>query len=181
MSIIYDIDEDTGGVLIPLGGEKYKGLSTIVDPEDVPLVSQHRWAGFSPSGARDRKIVYAKGYVPGPKYPFLHRFLLGVTDSKIIVDHINHNGLDNRRCNLRIGSQRDNMLNRRPNRQATSRFKGVSSCKRTGRWLAFIGVNGKTKNLGTYQAEIEAAMAYDRAARVLFGPNAFLNFPEVSQ
>jgi len=82
----------------------------------------------------------------------------------LIVDHINRNPLDNRRCNLRLVSHRENTLNRSKCVQpASSRFIGVSKTSR-GKWASRIMLDGKITALGTYASEIEAARAYNVAA-----------------
>lgn len=96
-----------------------------------------------------------------------------------ICDHINHNGLDNRKANLRLATHRQNLCNRRNTAlKAASRYRGVSLHKNTKRWTARIKVYGKTKYLGLFDDEIDAAKAYDAAARRFHGVFASLNFPD---
>ncbi len=92
-----------------------------------------------------------------------------------VVDHINHDGLDNRRCNLRVCSHAENLRNQRGQVGRSSRFKGVSRDKRLGKWRAQIWHAGRHYYLGLYVSEIEAARAYDAKARELFGEFAYLN------
>jgi len=107
----------------------------------------------------------------------MHRAIMNPPDGTV-VDHINRNSLNNRRCNLRICTQKENLRNGRPSRRSTSRFKGVYFDKQTRKWIAKIGYNGKTIHLGSFEDEVEAAKAYDRKAYELFGDFAYLNFPE---
>jgi hypothetical protein len=104
----------------------------------------------------------------------LHRFLLGVDDKSLYVDHINGNTLDDRRCNLRIVSSLGNHLNlHRKKLNATSKYFGVSKLKVTTRkkpWVASITINGKILYLGHFATEKEAAIAYNNAAEA----NGFL-------
>ena len=95
----------------------------------------------------------------------LHRFILGVTDSRVPVDHVNHNGLDNRRKNLRTCTAGQSKANQRKRTGLTSRFKGVSWSKAAHKWHARI----KRKHLGFFENEIDAAVAYYRAALELYG------------
>jgi hypothetical protein len=110
----------------------------------------------------------------------MHRFLL-LPERGVLVDHINGDGLDNRRMNLRLANHSQNAANRcKPQRsRSTSRYKGVffeASGKRKKRWRALIKVDGQTIHLGSYSEEIEAAVAYDIAAKKHFGEFAKLNF-----
>jgi hypothetical protein len=91
-----------------------------------------------------------------------------------IIDHANHNGLDNQRHNLRPGVGR-NQRNARPWTVSTSRYKGVSWFAQTERWRAQIRVGGKKTHLGYFHDEVAAARAYDDAARAAFGEFAVLN------
>ena len=104
--------------------------------------------------------------------------------SDMVVDHINHNTLDNRRCNLRVCTRSENRRNGRKHRQSKARFKGVFyhahgtySGKRggKGRWRSYTRVKGKRIWLGYYATDIEAAMAYNRFAANEFGEFACFN------
>ena len=94
----------------------------------------------------------------------------------LVVDHIDGNGLNNRKSNLRVCTQAQNSLNSRPRRNSSSRYKGVSFYKRDKIWQAQIFYNFRTINIGRFDDEIEAALAYDRKAAELFGEFAYLNF-----
>jgi len=96
----------------------------------------------------------------------------------MMIDHINGNGLDDRRANMRTCTNQQNMRNLRKRRSGSSIYKGVYYDKRRRTWYARICHNGKNIHLGTFATEIEAARAYDRAARRLFGEFARLNFPD---
>lgn len=92
-----------------------------------------------------------------------------------VVDHVNGDFLDNRRHNLRIATMRQNTQNKAKQARTSSRFKGV--CRRRNGWMACIYADGKTKHLGDFAEEADAARAYDDAARIRFGDFAALNFP----
>lgn len=111
-----------------------------------------------------------------PQQP-MHRFVLGVSNQKILVDHRDHNGLNNRKKNLRLSSCQQNGANRRMNRCAKSKHKGLTWEKDRKRWRARITVNGKQKRLGSFKDERSAALAYDSAAREFFEEFAWTNFP----
>ena len=102
-----------------------------------------------------------------------------LTDPKIFVDHINHNGLDNRRCNIRIVDNQKNGFNKRPNNNCLySQYKGVSYYKKDKKWSSQISVNNKSIYLGRYDTELEASYAYDIACRYIYGPYANPNHKE---
>jgi hypothetical protein len=96
----------------------------------------------------------------------IHRLVL--PDAKQI-NHINGNGLDNRRENLRSVTSAENHRNSRKRTRATSQFKGVHWLVQGKKWRAMIYVNGKQRHLGCFARETDAALAYDVAARKHFG------------
>jgi hypothetical protein len=106
----------------------------------------------------------------------MHREIMRPPEGKI-VDHENHNKLDNTRANLRVCTQGENMRNTGKRNGTSSRFRGVSYSKRYGKWRARICFEGKCADLGLFTEEEEAARAYDRKAVELFGEFARLNFP----
>lgn len=91
------------------------------------------------------------------------------------VDHINGNGTDNRRANLRVVSHSDNLMNRDGWRNSSSKYKGVTFYKRDGNWQAKICPHGKTIHLGYFDDEDEAALKYNAAAVIHYGDKAKLN------
>ncbi len=152
-----------------------QGLAAIVDEGDAGEIAQHRWF----AGKR-KNTFYGVRHNPsptGPRLIYMHRTIL-VTAGK--VDHINGDGLDNRRCNLRAASDAENARNMRKavNRNCSSRFKGVSRKKRAGCWVANICVDYKKVHLGYFKSEEDAARAYDAAAVSLFGAFARTNFTQ---
>lgn len=162
-----------GTVRIPLS----KGKFALIDEEDLPLVSRHSWyanqtsagiwyafAGYQDEYGRTRQLA-------------LHRFLLD-PPSALEVDHINGDGLDNRRANLRVATRQQNNYNQRIGKANSSGFKGVSFCKQTGRWKAQINFEGRNINLGRFDLPEIAAREYDRAARLIHKEFACLNFPK---
>ena len=96
----------------------------------------------------------------------------------IYVDHINHNTLDNRKCNLRKTDASGNVRNTRKGRDNSSGYKGVSYYKRDNLYQAGIKCNGVSYNAGRVKNAEEAARLYDMAAIKLFGEFACLNFPD---
>jgi hypothetical protein len=151
-----------------------RGYVALVDDNDYESVSQFKWTAFTP-----RQMVYAVRYptVNGKrKYVYLHRFILGVTEPTIQVDHRNHNGLDCQRHNLRIAQHKDNIRNQRKTRKPrSSKYKGVCWSKWAAKWHAQLGKAGRSFHLGYYETELAAARAYDVAATLHFGEFAHLN------
>lgn len=106
----------------------------------------------------------------------MHSVILPPPPGKV-TDHINHNGLDNRKANLRIATQAQNARNCRQNKTGkSSKYRGVWFNKKSGNWRATIVLNRKRRQIGYFKNEIDAAKAYDRAAKHLHGQFATLNF-----
>ncbi len=154
--------------------ELTQGLFSLVDDCDADHISQFSW-----HPAKSGKLVYAITTLYEPKQTLsIHRLIMAPPRG-LVVDHINCDGLDNRRENLRVITQAENVRRRRPHGKA-SQYRGVSkSSSKSKPWWAMIRVNDKQKNLGSFLTEIEAAMAYDCAARDAWGPIAYQNFPDL--
>jgi hypothetical protein len=98
----------------------------------------------------------------------------------MVVDHINHNGLDNRKVNMRLATRAENArYSRKTKNKFHSDYKGVYYIKRVKRWRARITFEGKTMYVGEFKDEKSAGKAYDRAAKKYFGEFACLNFPDI--
>lgn len=150
-----------------------RGFVAIVDGEDFPIVAGHSWCYIKAKKART-------GYACGSA-GLMHRLILGAP-AHLECDHIDGDGLNNRRSNLRLATKAENGRNRKvlciPK---ASRFKGVWWEKRRNRWKARITVDSKSIDLGSFRVEEDAAIAYDRAAVRYFGEFARLNFAEDSE
>lgn len=107
----------------------------------------------------------------------LHRFITKCPKGKV-VDHINHDTLDNRKLNLRICSQRENLMNKSSHKNSTSIYLGVSYCKSRKLWAAGIKTKDSHINLGRFKSEADAARAYNEAALKYFGEFANINKTE---
>ena len=116
---------------------------------------------------------YSEGKVRKPIR--MHREIMRPPEG-MVVDHINHNTLDNRRCNLRICTPRQNTFNQYRKYTTEPKRKGVYFFRRTGRWYSQISLNGVNTYLGYFDTAEEAAQAYDVAAKQHFGEFACLNF-----
>lgn len=99
----------------------------------------------------------------------MERMLSRKLTSKERVDHVNQNGLDNRRCNLRLASSSQNAINGATRIDNTSGYRGVSWSKRDAKWCAYITVRGKQIRLGCFSDPEEAATVYQDAAKKYFG------------
>jgi hypothetical protein len=132
----------------------------LVDTEDAWLLERWRWQIKQPSRCRTWYVcrnVQVSGVWQTLR---LHRVVLGVDDPKVHVDHINMNGLDCRRANLRAATQSQNQHNRTKYANNTSGYKGVYWDKRRGCWRAGIRFEGRTRHIGLYATAEEAYAAY---------------------
>lgn len=150
-------------ISVPVSGGK---AFAIIDADDADRVLSHKWC-FN-------KIVAGKYYVhrrlpkaDGGKLIKLHRLIMCVSDRKICVDHINGDTLDNRKENLRLCSQGENMRNYR-NAWGKEGIRGIQKT-RTGKYRARIRFLGKFYNIGTFETQYDASVAYSFASSVMHG------------
>ncbi len=145
----------------------------LVDDEDFKELSKHKWYANKRHGnfyARRNAVVDGR-----TKTVEMHRVIMKAQKGQEI-DHRNGNGLYNIKSNLRFCTCSQNHQNRKPI-GGTSKYKGVSFYKPTGKWVANIRKNGILIYLGTFTKQIKAAKAYDAKALELFGEFAWINFP----
>ena len=151
-----------------------EGKWTILDPQDYYRYGCFKWC----IGGNKNKYYAIRGQIIDHdciKLVSLHRLIMDAPKG-VLVDHRNGDSLDNRRANLRLATRAQNCCNVRKRKNTSSRFKGVSFRKNRGKWAAYIGVAGKRISLGYFDSEIEAAKAYDEAAKKYRGEFARLNF-----
>lgn len=146
-----------------------RGQVVIVDDDDFEYLKNHSWHCCNNGYAcRSAKI--------NGKYTTIkmHRVITNAPEW-LEVDHINHNRLDNRKGNLRVCTRSQNNMNRKRYSGSSSIYKGVSFCRRSLKWAAYIALHGKQQTLGRFDTEEEAALAYNQKAVELFGEFAHLN------
>jgi hypothetical protein len=148
------------------------GIFALVDAEDYEKVSKYSWWATS---TRHRTYALTK-IDKGRTSVSMHRIVLDYPEGEI--DHINMNGLDNRKSNLRLATRQQQRFNecKAIVANATSKYKGVAK-RRNGKWAAAIQNGNKVEHLGTFESEELAARAYDTKARQIQGSFGRYNFP----
>lgn len=150
--------------LIPLTQDKY----ALVDEDMISVLKEYNWhANYNLRS----KNFYARSKRKG-KTILMHRVITNAPDG-MVVDHINHDTLDNRIENLRVCTHTENKWNRRVTGKSYMGYKGVFPA--AGKFRARINLNGKNTDLGYYENIKDAALAYNKAAKELFGEFANLN------
>lgn len=157
-----------------------RGFRTIIDIEDLERVLEFSWHS-NPTRSKTHFNCYAKTQriilengKPITKLILLHRFVMNAPPESS-VDHINRDGLDNRKCNLRFATTSQNQANRDFSAQSTTGFRGVHFHKLSQKFQAKISVNNKNIYLGLHPTAQDAARIYNEAARKYQGEFAQLN------
>lgn len=150
-----------------------RGLFALVDDEDYPSVSTHTWRAI-PTG-RTKDVFYAATHIgtsrKDRKSVLMHRYVLNAKKNEII-DHKNHDTLDNRKENLRLGTSFLNQLNKSSHRNKKySKYKGVCYDKRSNSWYTHF----RGKHIGSFKDELSAARAYNQAAEACNSEWALIN------
>ena len=193
-------DDGTTHIFVESKSKYFPGKHTIIiDTEDWDKVKGYKW-GIKFKNLRS-SYPYAMTNIPRldggwricqadgrrrrrQSQLSLHHLIMGKPQKGLVVDHINHNGLDNRRDNLRFVTISQNNQNTRSTKNSSSQYKGVSWNKTNKKWRAQIlhTREHKRKNihLGYHTCEHQAALAYNKKALELWGENAFLNEVEQS-
>ena len=142
-----------------------QGKCALVDDKDFDHLNQWKW--------RVSQLNYAiRRIYPSQKLLLMHRVIMKLTDKLLVVDHKDHNGLNNQKSNLRICTKSQNNTYRK-NVRGVSKYRGVS---RHGKgWQSQLSKDWKKIYIGKFATEIEAAIAYNKKALELHGEFAKLN------
>ena len=145
-----------------------RGLFAVVDAHDFKAISGFKWCA-TVSGGKTYAHRRAKTIDGRRSLVSMHRVIMGVQDgpSSVHVDHINGDTLDNRRCNLRLCKPGENSRNLKAARAATG-LRGVSKT-RGGKWRVRIRLDHELIEVGTFDTERDASVAYCFASKCLHG------------
>lgn len=166
--ILYYIKMTNQTVKLDISTKKHPNTYTLIDADMYEELSKYKW--FKNKGYCKRSTT--KNYKT--VHFTMHRVIMQAKKGEY-VDHINGDRLDNRRSNLRICSNQENLCNKPKQLNNTSGYKGVTWRKIAKKWLAQIQVNNKTIHLGYYETKEEAALAYNIAAKKYHGEFACQN------
>lgn len=154
-----------------------QGKFAIVDPEDYPRLAKHKWfLAKSPTSSYAARWQRLKAENARKKI-WMHRQLIHIP-KHMVCDHINRNGLDNRKANLRAATVSQNLCNRpKTTTKTRSKYKGLEWDRIQKKWKVRIQLNNRKIYLGSFASEIDAALSYDKKATELFREFACPNFP----
>lgn len=160
---------------VPLHGKKAGGRVALVDDADYDLVMAYRW-NIRETLRPGRRTYgpYAEAYARRDGRATKVQ-MHGLITGWLMVDHKDHDGLNNQRSNLRPATTAQNNHNQRPRIGHSSQYKGVTWHKKIRKWQATIKIGGKCRYLGVFAVEQEAARAYNAAALEAYGEYAHLN------
>ena len=164
--------------LIPLSqwGKNKGKYFAIVDDEDFERISEYKWYARSTSKSNKIYASRTERKTERKEISMTNQILNFESDHRIMIDHINFDGLDNRKSNLRICTAKQNMMHRQKHKKnLTSLYKGVSWHKQGKKWRADIYINNKCTFLGYFESETDAARTYNKKAKEEFGEFAVLN------
>jgi hypothetical protein len=148
-----------------------QGKTALVDDEDFETLSKRSWSAH---------WNYTKWYAVAninSKVTKMHRLIMKA-ETEDEIDHKDGNGLNNQKANLWFCTRAQNLQNRRANTNSTSQYVGVYFENWTNKWCAAIKKDGRTRKIGRYLTEEEAARARDKVALEVFGSHCRLNFPD---
>lgn len=161
--------------------ELTRGKVALVDDSDYKQLIKHKWyAHFDGTEWYAVRNVWIETPTRRRTTIKMHRYILGLQSGDgLVIDHINGDGLDNRRCNLRLATHAENLRNQRTQIKSKSGLKGVTASG--GKWRVSIKINGRTKHVGIFDDPKDAGLAYDKAALSAYGEFARLNFPDSTE
>ena len=145
-------------------GYTLKGEEFYFDLEDYDKINNYCW-----NFHKNRSLAYIEARGENKKNIKLHRLIMNVTDRNILIDHISHNTLDNRKSNLRLCNNSQNSKNRIKLKRNLTGINGVSLRKDTGKYRVRLGVNGKEINIGQYESLDNAIIAREDAEQKYYG------------
>jgi hypothetical protein len=159
-----------------------RGKFALVDDEDYEWISQYKWTWVEVRKGYPGYAVRNIGTFKKTKHQSMHRLIMGNPKGKV-VDHINGNSLDNRRSNLRIITDRQNLLRapRKKSTNASSRYKGVVKPAGRKRWAMQVWRDGTLYRVGGFDTEHHAALARDLWAIDLHGDLVYTNFKVITR
>lgn len=168
-------------IKITVNSKTYGKHEILIDREDFSFLKQYKWHLWK---GRTCNTLYARTNIKKPNnkrtVEYMHRIIMEYRKFDIrekSIDHIDGNGLNNIKRNLRTCTNKQNQQNRF-SRKGRSKYKGIYYHKHSKKWMVRVKYNGKVKFLGYFDNEIEAAKIYDNHAKELFGEFANLNFDE---
>ena len=151
--------------------ELTQGKFALVDDADYKYINQFKWCFKKDRNDKGYAVRKENGKITKMQFLILEK------QDGLIIDHINMNGIDNRKENLRLCTKAENCQNRSIRKDSSSGYKGVFRTKNSKKnpWRARVTNNGKRINLGVFPSKKEASMAYNEKAKELFGDFAAIN------
>ena len=156
--------------LIPLISKSESTKYAMVDDDDYDFLIQYKWYGVQQRGENWYAILSSSRYGASR----MHRLITNVQKGQV-VDHIDHNGLNNQKNNLRVCTMSENCKNTSSRKDSTSKYLGVSFHKMTKKWQASVYNNQTQIYIGLFKNEIDAAKAYNESAKKYHGEFANIN------
>jgi len=164
-------------VRVDVSTKKFPNTETLIDIEDIDLINDGNGRWFAVTRDNINIYVQRRKKPKGSGVIWLHREIVKkYLTIKNMIDHKNVDSLNNKRENLRLCNHHQNRQNCKKHALAKSKYKGIYFHKPSKKWCARISLNGQRKQLGYFQNEMEAVLAYDKAAIENFGEFARLNF-----
>lgn len=148
-----------------------QGFEAEVDDENLAILNKYKW-----HVKKCKNKHYAEAYLGANKNIYMHRLLLNLTNSLIFADHIDGDGLNNKKSNLRVSTNTQNSRNQKHKSGGTSTYKGVHWDKARTKWMVRIRIDNNKRLTKRFVDEIDAAKWYDQQALLHHGEFSHLNF-----